>query len=39
MGLAHHSFQHPIQSLSDLVFVGTGHGAMVAAGRALSRPH
>jgi hypothetical protein len=31
MGLPHHSFQHPIQGLSDLVFVGTGHGAMGAA--------
>ena len=38
MGLPHHSFQQPIQGLSDLVLVGTGHGAMVAAGRAFSWP-
>ena len=25
MGLPHHSFQHPIQGLSDRVFVGAGH--------------
>jgi hypothetical protein len=38
MGLPHHSFQQPIQGLSDRVLVGTGHGAMVAALRAFSWP-
>ena len=39
MGLAHHSFQHPIQGLSDWVLAGTGHGAMITAGRPLPWPH
>ena len=39
LGLAHHSFEHPIQGLSDLVFVGTGHGAMGASLRAFLWPH
>ena len=39
MGLAHHSVQHPIQGLSDRVFVGTGHGAMDAAEVSIPWPH